>query len=125
MRFELQYEGTQILSMIKSSAWFPYKSGKLKFHATIGTMWTPTCYRIHFDSTVAPYVVYLEEGTGPHDIYPKFKKALKFDVKGKTMFAKVVHHPGSTKHKDFIKEKCVNAIVNYIAERWEGLVTVS
>ena len=123
-KFDLQFEGMQILTMIKNSSFFPYKSGNLKFHATIGTMYTPTCYRIHFDSTIAPYVTYLEEGTGPHDIFPVTRKMLKFKVNGKTVFARSVHHPGSTKHKDFIKRDCVNAIVDYISTRWNGLVTV-
>ena len=113
-----------MLLMIKESSFFPYKSGNLKFHATIGSMYTPTCYRIHFDSLIAPYVEYLEEGTGPHDIFPTLKKSLKFEIDGKTVFAKKVHHPGSTKHKDFIKRDCVNAIVDYIAQRWNGVVTV-
>lgn len=123
-KFDLQFEGIQILTMIKNSSFFPYKSGNLKFHATIGTMYTPTCYRIHFDSTIAPYVTYLEEGTSPHDIFPVTRKMLKFEVNGKTVFARSVHHPGSTKHKDFIKRDCVNAIVDYISTRWNGLVTV-
>lgn len=139
-RFDLQNEGIQILTMIKNSSFFPYKTGKLKFHATFGTMWTPTCYRIHFDSTVAPYVEYLEEGTGPHNIPNAFgfaspgrKVRLKngqikyipipnFGIGGRFngMF-----HPGSTIHKDFIKRDCVNAIVDYISQRWNGEVTVA
>lgn len=120
-KFDLQVEGIQILTMIKNSSFFPYKSGNLKFHATIGSMHTPTCYRIHFDSTVAPYVEYLEEGTRPHDIPRAFGRPLPFGIGGRFngMF-----HPGSTKHKDFIKNDCVNSIVNYISQRWNGLVTV-
>lgn len=120
-KFDLQVEGIQILTMIKNSSFFPYKSGNLKFHATIGSMYTPTCYRIHFDSTVAPYVEYLEEGTRPHDIPRAFGRPLPFGIGGRFngMF-----HPGSTKHKDFIKNDCVSSIVNYISQRWNGLVTV-
>lgn len=119
--FDLQFEGQQILLTIKQASFFPYKSGNLKFHATFGTMWTPTCYRIHFDGTVAPYVQYLEEGTGPHNIPGAFGRPLPFGTKGRFngMF-----HPGSTKHKDFIKRDCVNAIVDYISQKWNGLVTV-
>lgn len=121
MKFDLQMDGTQILMLIKNSTFFPYKTGKLKFHATMGTMYTPTCYRIHFDSTIAPYVEYLEEGTRPHNIPKAFGRPLPFGVGGRFngMF-----HPGSDKHKDFIKRDCVNTIVNYIAYRWNGLVTV-
>lgn len=120
-KFDLQVEGLQILTMIKESSFFPYKTGKLKFHATIGTMWTPTCYRIHFDSTIAPYVTYLEEGSRPHDIPGAFGRRFPFGIGGRFngMF-----HPGSMKHKDFIKRDCVNAIVDYISQRWDGLVTV-
>lgn len=34
--------------------------------------------------------------TPPHDIYPTKAKALAFMMGGKQVFAKVVHHPGST-----------------------------
>ena len=120
-RFDLQVEGIQMLTMIKNASYFPYKTGKLKFHATIGTMWTPNVYRIHFDSTIAPYVTYLEEGTKPHDIPRAFGRPLPFGIGGRFngMF-----HPGSMKHKDFIKRDCVNSIVDYISKRWNGLVTV-
>jgi phage gpG-like protein len=33
--------------------------------------------------------------TAPHDIYPKNKATLKFQLGDRTVFAKVVHHPGS------------------------------
>lgn len=121
-KFDLQVEGIQILTMIKMSSFFPYKTGNLKFHATIGSMWiSTTCYRIHFDSTVAPYVEYLEEGTGPHNIPGAFGRPAPFGTSGRFngMF-----HPGSNKHKDFIKRDCVNAIVNYIAQKWDGMVTI-
>lgn len=121
-KFDLQVEGIQILTMIKHASFFPYKTGKLKFHATIGWMWTPNTYRIHFDSTIAPYVEYLEEGTRPHNIPGAFGRPIPFGIGGRFngMF-----HPGSDKHKDFIKRDCVNAIVDYISQRWDGLVTVA
>ena len=138
-RFDLQVEGIQMLTMIKNASYFPYKTGKLKFHATIGTMWTPNVYRIHFDSTIAPYVTYLEEGTKPHNI----PNAFGFESPGKKVRLKNgqikfipipgfgvggrfdgMFHPGSMKHKDFIKRDCVNSIVDYISKRWNGLVTV-
>lgn len=104
MTFNLEQVGNDLLTMIKMSSFFPYKTGKLKLQATSGFMQTDTTYRIHFSSVIAPYVEYLEEGTRPHDI-PDGK-----------------FHPGSTKHKDFIKDKCVNAIINYITARYDGVV---
>ncbi|MFI9026299.1 hypothetical protein [Streptomyces sp. NPDC053560] len=48
-----------------------------------------------------PAVNYVLEGTRPHIIRPRRKKALRFDVGGQTVFAKVVHHPG-TKPNNFL-----------------------
>lgn len=120
--FNLEQVGNELTSMIKEASWFPYKQGNLKFNATQGAMYSDNIYRIHFDSSIAPYVEYLEEGTGPHDIYPVLRKSLAFKVNDKMVFAKKVHHPGSTKHKGFISEKCVNTIVDYIAQRYNGQV---
>lgn len=42
------------------------------------------------------YAPFVEFGTRPHVIRPDTKKALKFTTKGgTTVFAKVVHHPGT------------------------------
>jgi len=122
MDFNLEYEGSQLLSLVKSASWFPYKTGRLKFHATSGMMMDSRTYRIHFDSTIAPYVEYLEEGTGPHNIPKAFGRPLPFGTKGRFDGK---FHPGSTKHQYFIKEKSVNAIVSYIETKFKGVVTVS
>ena len=117
----LEQLGDEVTFLIKNASWFPYKTGRLKFNATSGAMFNPTTYRIHFSSAIAPYVEYLEEGTRPHDIPRAFGRPLPFGIGGRFngMF-----HPGSTKHKDFIKNDCVSSIVNYISQRWNGLVTV-
>lgn len=121
MAFNIQQEGDIILENIKRQSWFPYRTGKLKFHATSGALINANTYRIKFDSTVAPYVSFLEEGTAPHDIPQAFGKPLPFGIGGRFNGK---FHPGSTKHKDFIKVKCVNEIVNYIAVRFKGSVEV-
>jgi hypothetical protein len=41
------------------------------------------------------YATYVENGTRPHVIRPRRRKALKFKVGGRTVFATVVHHPGT------------------------------
>lgn len=119
--FNLEKQGNLITAMIKNSSWFPYKTGKLKFHATSGMMYDSTTYRIHFDSTIAPYVEYLEEGTSPHDIPGAFGRPLPFGIGGRFDGK---FHPGSTKHVGFIKEKAVGTIVNYISTAFNGEVTV-
>lgn len=48
-----------------------------------------------------PATMYVINGTRPHIIRPRYRKALKFKIGGRTVFAKVVHHPG-TKKNDFL-----------------------
>ena len=121
MSFNLEQIGIEVTNLIKNASWFPFRSGKLKFHATSGMMHTDTTFRIHFSSTVAPYVEYLEEGTGPHDIPGAFGKPLPFGIGGRFDGK---FHPGSTKHKGFISQKAVGAIVDYIATKYQGEVSV-
>jgi hypothetical protein len=48
-----------------------------------------------------PATLYVIKGTRPHVIRPRYRKVLKFTTRGTTVFAKVVHHPG-TKPNDFL-----------------------
>lgn len=48
-----------------------------------------------------PAVLFVLKGTRPHLIRPRRAKALKFDVGGSTVFAKLVRHPG-TDANDFM-----------------------
>lgn len=121
MAIQLQTLGETLLSRIKKASWFPYKTGKLKYHATSGALISPKVYRIKFSSQIAPYVTYLEEGTGPHDIPKAFGRPLPFGIGGRFNGK---FHPGSTKHKGFISQKCVNEIVDYISKRYKGEVTI-
>ena len=121
MIFPLEQVGNRVTELIKSSSWFPYKSGRLKYHATSGQMYLWNVYRIHFSSAVAPYVEYLEEGTSPHDIPRAFGKPLPFGIGGRFDGK---FHPGSTKHKGFISNKSVNAIVDFISTRYQGQVEI-
>ena len=124
MELDLRELGDEVTFLIKNASWFPYRTGHLKFDATSGDLINQNTYRIHFDGSIAPYVEALEEGTSEHDIFPLTRQALKFEINGKTIFAKKVHHPGSTKHKGFISEKSVRAIIDYIASKYNGEVTV-
>lgn len=119
--FNLEQVGIEVTNLIKRQSWFPYKTGNLKFNATQGAMYDETTFRIHFDSSVAPYIEYLEEGTDPHDIPRAFGRPLPFGIGGRFDGK---FHPGSTKHKGFISNKAVNAIVDYIANKYEGQVEV-
>jgi hypothetical protein len=48
-----------------------------------------------------PATMYVIKGTRKHIIRPRYRKVLKFTSRGNTVFAKVVHHPG-TKPNDFL-----------------------
>lgn len=117
--FNLEQVGKDCTELIKSASWFPYKSGKLKYEATQGSMINASTFRIHFDSSVAPYIDFLENGTKPHDIPGAFGHSLPFGIGGRFSGK---FHPGSTKHQGFIKDKSVGAIVNYIADLFGGTV---
>lgn len=66
----------------------PVRSGALRetLEMAFGTLWgaiRPTRY----------YAVYVHQGTGPHDIYPKAGKALYWP--GAAHPVRMVHHPGT------------------------------
>lgn len=117
----LEFLGDTITHNIKTAYWFPFRSGNLKFNATSGCMISSTTYRIHFSSTVAPYIDFLEEGTSPHDIPRAFGYPLPFGIGGRFDGK---FHPGSKKHKGFIKDKAVLSAVNYIATKYNGQIEV-
>lgn len=43
----------------------------------------------------APYASFVDGGTRPHDIRPRKKSALRFQVGGKWIITKLVRHPGT------------------------------
>lgn len=123
----LEQEGENVLKQIKKATWFPYKTGKLRDKATSGQMINATTYEITFDGNKAvdkygnSYLDYLELGTAPHDIPRAFGKDLPFGIGGKFDGK---FHPGSTKHKGFIKDKSINAITNYFITRFKGTMEI-
>lgn len=130
---ELEKLGETLVEKIKRASWFPYKNGKLRDEATSGTLIDSNTYDIKFDSAVAPYVEYLEEGTQPHDIpfafvgkgnfvwwYPyKDDVPFLFGMGGRFNGK---FHPGSVIHKGFISDKSVNTIIDYIKNKYNGVV---
>ncbi len=46
-------------------------------------------------SAGADHALYVEKGTKPHKIRPRFRSALRWPVEGGFMFAKEVNHPGT------------------------------
>lgn len=92
-RNELDAAARQVLNRAKVLA--PVDTGRLRASIRIEsrrTLTLRTIYTIGSDVFYAPYV---NDGTRPHQIRPKTKKALKFRVGGRTVFAAVVNHPGT------------------------------
>ncbi len=83
----LQGAARDIAQRIREKA--PVKTGFLRRSVTIryGTGYVEV-------GPTAEYAPFVEYGTSPHIIRPKFKKALRFEKGGKVIFAKLVHHPG-------------------------------
>lgn len=116
---DLKRVGDYLTLQIKQATWFPYKTGVLRDNATSGRLIEPNVYRIKFDSSIAPYIDFLEFGTQPHNIPGAFGKSLPFGTSGRFSG---FFHPGSTKHKGFIADKTVNTIINFFVTNYKGEV---
>jgi hypothetical protein len=53
-------------------------------------------------TATAPYAAAVHDGSRPHVIRPRNGTALKFEMGGRVVFAKSVHHPGS-KARPFLR----------------------
>jgi hypothetical protein len=63
-------------------------SGKMKFRIARNRPIGVVVYAVKYAAAV-------HDGSGPHIIRPKKKKALRFVVAGRVVYATKVHHPGS------------------------------
>jgi HK97 gp10 family phage protein len=68
--------------------------------------------------TVA-YAIYVEYGTLPHEIRPVNASVLRFEVEGKIVFTRLVHHPG-TRAQPFVRETA-EATRQKIPELWNEI----
>lgn len=92
-RNELEAAARQVMNRAKILA--PVDTGRLRASIRIESRRTALLrsrYTIGSDLSYAPMV---HDGTRPHIIRPKRAQALKFKIGGRTVFAKVVHHPGT------------------------------
>lgn len=89
----------QILAEMEARV--PVDTGKLRSSLNI----TVEANRVTIgpDPARAPYGIYVELGTRPHEIKPKVEGGvLVFMIGGKKVFARLVHHPG-TKPQPYIE----------------------
>jgi len=92
----------QAMKIGKKSPFMPYMSGKLKssiYQSSISSSNKNPASAIVFDASIAPYIPFLEYGTGPHDIPNSFGYGERFGIGGRFSGK---FHPGSKKHVGFI-----------------------
>jgi hypothetical protein len=71
---------------------------------------------------IALYAPFVDQGTKPHIIFPRFRQALHFYIGGKGIFATYVRHPGFAgrhfidKTKEQMKEKLRVFVINFWKE---------
>lgn len=129
--FNLKNDGDELVENIRQQTWFPYKTGNLRDNATMGEMMPIAeneIYRIRFDSTIAPYIGYLEEG--------KFRRKKDKTVRtvnfsrmpsgfGVQFHISQDNAPSAVKfgkHMGFISDKTINYILNYFVNKYKGEV---
>ncbi len=56
-----------------------------------------------FTGRALAYALYEHDGTEPHEIVPRTKKALAFQIGGRTVIVKRVRHPGTTGSKFLLR----------------------
>lgn len=71
----------------------PVDTGNLRVHNKMNVRRTANGARgeVYND---ADYAAAVHDGSGPYTIRPKKRKALKFEIGGRTVYAKSVRHPG-------------------------------
>ena len=92
-RSEGEIAARQVVARAKVLA--PVDTGRLRASIRVerrSTLGLRQRWTVGSDVEYAPMV---NDGTKPHIIRPKRAKALKFKMGGKTVYAKVVHHPGT------------------------------
>ena len=66
----IQRLGLGALAKIRGNPTFPYKTGNLKWNAT-SVKFANDSFTIVFDTTIAPYIPYLENGVEPQVYFRK------------------------------------------------------
>lgn len=89
----LMQRGPQVVNRAKVLA--PVDTGRLRA-AIKGRLVRNWTLRSEYQITVnVDYAEAVHDGTRPHIIRPRNAQALRFNVGGRIVYAKVVHHPGT------------------------------
>lgn len=98
-RQELETAARQVMNRAKVLA--PVDTGRLRASIRIEARRTFTLRSVYTVGSDVEYADMVHGGTRPHIIRPRTKQVLRFKVGGRTVFARVVHHPG-TKARPFL-----------------------
>ena len=92
-REELREASRQVVNRAKVLA--PVRTGRLRSSIRAEP---PRIFSLRGSVTVGSdleYAAMVNDGTRPHLIRPRTKQVLRFEVGGRVVFAKLVHHPGT------------------------------
>jgi len=92
-RRELKESSRQVVNRAKVLA--PVRTGRLRSSIRAEE---PRIFSLRGSVKVGSdleYAAFVNDGTRPHIIRPRRAQVLRFTVGGRTVFAKVVHHPGT------------------------------
>ena len=102
---KLAEEHTPVRSGLMQQSWYVTSKGDLESSI----------------SNRAPYFLYFIEGTGPHQIVPRFASVLRFQSGNDVVFTRLVNHPG-TKPSDLlqrVKDEVEAEIPRFFGEAWD------
>ena len=92
-RSELREAGRQVVN--RARILVPVRTGRLRSSIRADP---PRIFSFRGSLTVGSdleYAAAVNDGSRPHIIRPRTKQVLRFQVGGQTVFARVVHHPGT------------------------------
>lgn len=92
-RQELEEAARQVVNRAKVLA--PVDTGRLRASIRVERRRTLTLRSIYTIGSDVEYADMVHGGTRPHIIRPRNRQYLRFQVGGRTVYAKVVHHPGT------------------------------
>lgn len=103
MRLTMKRAIRDIREHVRGNHRFKSRTGTLERAIQSDTFEDPIGGVVFLNLGMAPYGFYVHEGTYPHAIFPKRKKALRWARSGDFVFAKAVLHPG-TKSDRFMED---------------------
>lgn len=87
------------------------RTGNLRSSQAPPILSTPGTRIVAIIQNTASYALMVHNGTRPHEILPRSKRALYFQMNGAPVFARRVHHPG-TSARPFLRDSLVEVFAS-------------